>query len=127
VAIKKLAASVDFPLTKLYVVYGSKRSAHSIAYMYGFWNNKRIVLYDTLLSGEGKEKVIKECAEAADEMNDKDKARAMSNDEVVAVLGHELRHWALWHTMINPIIAELNILLMLTVFAYFYRWKLLFQ
>ncbi|CAJ0593532.1 unnamed protein product [Cylicocyclus nassatus] len=127
VAIEKLAASVDFPLTKLYVVYGSKRSAHSNAYMYGFWNNKRIVLYDTLLSGEEKEKVIKECAEAADEMNDKDKARGMSNDEVVAVLGHELGHWALWHTMINLIIAELNILLMLTVFAYFYRWKLLFQ
>lgn len=31
---------------------GSKRSAHSNAYMYGIWNNKRIVLYDTLLSEE---------------------------------------------------------------------------
>ncbi|KHJ95043.1 peptidase, M48 family [Oesophagostomum dentatum] len=144
VAIEKLAASVHFPLTKLYVVYGSKRSAHSNAYMYGFWNNKRIVLYDTLLSGEEKEKVIKECAEAAEEMNDKDKvktviskmnqvadawfqARGMSNDEVVAVLGHELGHWALWHTLINLVIAELNILLMLSVFAYFYRWKLLYK
>lgn len=41
--------------------------------MYGFWNNKRIVLYDTLLSGEEKEKVIKECAEAAQDMTEKDK------------------------------------------------------
>ncbi|VDL79088.1 unnamed protein product [Nippostrongylus brasiliensis] len=72
-AIEKLAASVKFPLTKLYVVYGSKRSAHSNAYMYGFWNNKRIVLYDTLLSGDEKEKVMKECAEAAEEMTEKDK------------------------------------------------------
>ncbi|KAL6729188.1 hypothetical protein Aduo_000265 [Ancylostoma duodenale] len=127
VAIEKLAASVNFPLTKLYVVYGSKRSAHSNAYMYGFWNNKRIVLYDTLLSGEEKEKVIKECAEAAEEMNGKDKARGMSNDEVVAVLGHELGHWALWHTLINLVITELNILLMLSVFAYFYRWELLYE
>lgn len=29
---------------------GSKRSAHSNAYMYGLWNNKRIVLFDTLVA-----------------------------------------------------------------------------
>lgn len=29
---------------------GSKRSSHSNAYLYGFWNNKRIVLYDTLIA-----------------------------------------------------------------------------
>ncbi|KIH49806.1 hypothetical protein ANCDUO_20118, partial [Ancylostoma duodenale] len=51
----------------------------------------------------------------------------MSNDEVVAVLGHELGHWALWHTLINLVITELNILLMLSVFAYFYRWELLYE
>ena len=28
---------------------GSKRSAHSNAYFYGFFKNKRIVLYDTLI------------------------------------------------------------------------------
>ncbi|PIO62402.1 peptidase, M48 family [Teladorsagia circumcincta] len=95
--------------------------------MYGFWNNKRIVLYDTLLSGEEKEKVIEICAEAAADMTEKDKARGMSNDEVVAVLGHELGHWALWHTLINLVIAELNILFMLAVFAYFYRWVFLYE
>lgn len=51
----------------------------------------------------------------------------MTNDEVVAVLGHELGHWALWHTLINLVIAELNILFMLAVFAYFYRWELLYE
>ncbi|KAK6033826.1 peptidase, M48 family [Cooperia oncophora] len=127
VAIEKLAASQKFPLTKLYVVYGSKRSAHSNAYMYGFWNSKRIVLYDTLLSGEEKEKVMAQCAEAAAEMTDKDKARGMTNDEVVGVLGHELGHWALWHSIINLVIAEINIFFMLAVFAYFYRWELLYK
>jgi STE24 endopeptidase len=34
--ISALAKRVDFPLTKLYVVDGSKRSAHSNAYFYGF-------------------------------------------------------------------------------------------
>jgi len=33
----------------MYYCLGSKRSAHSNAYMYGFHKNKRIVLFDTLL------------------------------------------------------------------------------
>lgn len=64
-AIEELAGSLKFPLTKLFVVDGSTRSAHSNAYMYGFFKNKRIVLYDTL---------IEQCKE----------------DQVVAVLAHEL-------------------------------------
>lgn len=47
--IEQLAGSLSFPLKKLFVVDGSKRSGHSNAYMYGFGKNKRIVLYDTLL------------------------------------------------------------------------------
>ena len=78
--IEELAASIDFPLYKLFVVEGlyssdrlknaqrstrplvqdvyystviffagSKRSSHSNAYFYGFFKNKRIVLFDTLL------------------------------------------------------------------------------
>lgn len=34
--IEALASRVDFPLTKLFVVDGSKRSAHSNAYFYGW-------------------------------------------------------------------------------------------
>ena len=49
--IENLAKSVGFPLYKLYVVEGSKRSVHSNAYMYGFYKNKRIVLFDTLIEG----------------------------------------------------------------------------
>ncbi|XP_022757437.1 CAAX prenyl protease 1 homolog isoform X4 [Durio zibethinus] len=47
--IEKLASSLNFPLKKLFVVDGSTRSSHSNAYMYGFYKNKRIVLYDTLI------------------------------------------------------------------------------
>jgi len=31
------------------IIPGSKRSSHSNAYFYGFFKNKRIVLFDTLL------------------------------------------------------------------------------
>jgi STE24 endopeptidase len=36
-AIEELASSVNFPLTKLFTVDGSRRSAHSNAYFYGFF------------------------------------------------------------------------------------------
>ena len=47
--IEDLASGLDYPLKKIFVVDGSTRSSHSNAYMYGFYKNKRIVLFDTLL------------------------------------------------------------------------------
>ncbi|ETW09903.1 hypothetical protein H310_00342 [Aphanomyces invadans] len=91
-AIEALAASVSFPLTKLFVCDGSKRSGHSNAYLFGFFNNKRIVLYDTLLE-------------------------QATQDEVVAILGHELGHWKKWHTVQNLIVQQLYILAMFSVFG----------
>ncbi|KAF0705819.1 hypothetical protein AaE_014367 [Aphanomyces astaci] len=91
-AIEALAASVAFPLTKLFVCDGSKRSSHSNAYLFGLFNNKRIVLFDTLLT-------------------------QASNAEVVAVVGHELGHWKLWHTVQNLVVQQVYIVAMFVVFA----------
>ena len=69
-AIEELAVRIDFPLTKLLVVEGSKRSSHSNAYFYGFYKNKKIVLFDTLLSEDvmpKKEDSEVEKAEEAEE------------------------------------------------------------
>ncbi|KAL3678742.1 hypothetical protein R1sor_021698 [Riccia sorocarpa] len=84
--IEKLASSLNFPLKKLFVIDGSTRSSHSNAYMYGFFNSKRIVLYDTL---------IQQCKE----------------EEVVAVLAHELGHWKLSHTMYSFVAMQVLTLL----------------
>jgi len=51
--IEALAGEINFPLYKLFVVEGSKRSSHSNAYFYGFFRFKRIVLFDTLLEKSG--------------------------------------------------------------------------
>ena len=61
------------------MIDGSIRSSHSNAYMYGFYNSKRIVLYDTLLS------------------------QCQDQEEVVAVIAHELGHWKLSHTMYSSV------------------------
>ena len=103
--IEDLAASLSFPLTKLQVVIGSKRSSHSNAYFYGFGKNKRIVLFDTLLIPElrpvvEKDKEGQDGDEGADATDTTDTAAegekkdvGCTIDEVVAVLSHELGHW----------------------------------
>ena len=77
--IEKLAASIHFPLYKLFVVEGSKRSSHSNAYFYGFFKFKRIVLFDTLLEESEREKLkteeekAKEAEKAESEKEEKEK------------------------------------------------------
>jgi STE24 endopeptidase len=68
-----LAKKLKFPLHELFVIDGSKRSAHSNAYFFGLPWKKHIVIYDTLIEKS-------------------------SPEEVVAVLAHELGHWSLGHT-----------------------------
>lgn len=71
--VEGLARRLNFPLKELYVIDGSKRSAHSNAYFYGLPWKKHIVIYDTLIEKS-------------------------ETEEVVAVLSHELGHWSLGHT-----------------------------
>merc|ERR1711934_767638 len=47
--IESLAKTVGFPLRKLFVMDGSKRSSHSNAFLFGFGSNQSIVLFDTLV------------------------------------------------------------------------------
>lgn len=71
-AIMAYARSIDFPLTRIFVMDGSKRSAKSNAFFTGFGKNKRIVLYDTLV-------------------------KEQTTDELVAVLAHEMGHYKKKH------------------------------
>lgn len=67
-----LLERIGFSSKGLYVMDASKRSAKGNAYMTGFGKNKRIVLFDTLLS-------------------------KMTPEETEAVLAHELGHYKLHH------------------------------
>ncbi|XP_067224149.1 CAAX prenyl protease 1 homolog [Chanodichthys erythropterus] len=135
--IESMARSIYFPLTKIYVVEGSKRSSHSNAYFYGFFKNKRIVLFDTLLedysplnqsgekepgTGEENEAVVNES-----KSKPKNKKQGCSNPEVLAVLGHELGHWKLGHTVKNIVISQMNSFLCFFLFAVLIGQKELFM
>lgn len=130
--IEELAKSIDFPLTKLYVVEGSKRSSHSNAYFYGFFKNKRIVLFDTLLAdyspvnadkkeGESSklETKVGDSGEATkvEENTKGHKKTGCNNEEILAVLSHELGHWKLGHILKNLVISQVNSFLCFAAFG----------
>ena len=72
--VERLAQATGFAVRDVFVMDGSKRSAHGNAYMTGFGAGKRIVFFDTLLS-------------------------ALQPGEVEAVLAHELGHYRLRHIL----------------------------
>mmetsp|Transcript_27667 Transcript_27667/g.38113 ORF Transcript_27667/g.38113 Transcript_27667/m.38113 type:complete len:472 (-) Transcript_27667:1008-2423(-) len=92
-AIENLSKRVSFPLTQVFQVDGSRRSAHSNAYFYGFFKSKRIVLYDTLL-------------------------KQVNLDELLAILGHEIGHWKLWHTVQGFFISQLYTFCLFLAFSF---------
>jgi STE24 endopeptidase len=80
--IENYAQSVGFELRNIFVIDGSKRSTKANAYFSGFGKEKRITLYDTLV-------------------ND------LSEDEVVAVLAHEVGHYKHKHIIFNLVASVL--------------------
>ncbi len=72
--IRGLAQRCGFTLNGLFVMDGSKRSAHGNAYFTGFGKSRRIVFFDTLLS-------------------------RLNADEIEAVLAHELGHFKRHHIL----------------------------
>jgi STE24 endopeptidase len=73
-SILDLAKRCDFTLSGLFMMDGSKRSAHGNAYFTGFGRNRRIVFFDTLLA-------------------------RLTPNEIVAVLAHELGHFKHHHVI----------------------------
>jgi STE24 endopeptidase len=118
-SIEELAASLKFPLGQLFVVEGSKRSHHSNAYFTGLWGVKRIVLFDTLLLNKG----LKDDSTLAED----EKGKGCSDEEILAVLAHELGHWKLGHMTKNIIIMQVQMFLIFMMFAYLFKFPALYQ
>lgn len=72
--IQAFAGEVGFKLDNIYVIDGSKRSTKANAYFTGLGPKKRVVLYDTLI-------------------------KELSEEEIVAVLAHEIGHYKKRHTL----------------------------
>ena len=77
----------------IFVIDGSKRSSHGNAYFSGFGKNKRIVFYDTLLE-------------------------SLNDDELEAVLAHELGHFKRKHIVKGMAISFATTLIALAILAW---------
>jgi len=90
--IEEFAVKTGFKLKNIYVIDGSKRSTKANAYFSGFGPRKRIVLYDTLQN-------------------------ELTDEEIVAVLAHEIGHYKKKHILFTLILSVLLTGLMLFLFS----------
>jgi STE24 endopeptidase len=77
-SISNYAQTVGFNLKNIFVIDGSKRSTKANAYFSGFGSEKRVTLFDTLIT-------------------------ELDEDEIVAVLAHEVGHYKRKHIIFNLI------------------------
>lgn len=91
-SIQAFASNAGFNLKDIYVIDGSKRSTKANAYFSGFGPKKRIVLYDTLL-------------------------KEFSDEEITAVLAHEIGHYRKKHVLMSLILSILLTGFMLFLFS----------
>jgi len=82
-AIEEYSQKVRFPLDNIFVIDGSKRSAKSNAFFSGIGKKKKIVLYDTLIENH-------------------------TNEELVAVLAHEVGHFKKKHIVSGYVLSILQ-------------------
>ena len=92
--ISDYAATVGFQLDKIFVIDGSKRSTKANAYFSGFGSEKRVTLYDTLIE-------------------------QLTEEEIVAVLAHEVGHYKRKHIIYNLIAGTLTTGFTLWLFSLF--------
>lgn len=81
--IEEFSTKVGFQLDNIYIMDGSKRSTKANAFFSGLGPRKRIVLYDTLVS-------------------------ELSEEEIVAVLAHEVGHQKRKHILKSTVISLLS-------------------
>ena len=92
--IQEYARKVGFELRQIFVIDGSRRSTKANAYFSGFGNQRRVTLYDTLI-------------------------KDLNEQEVVAVLAHEVGHYKKKHTLAGTILSLLQVGLMLYILSLF--------
>jgi STE24 endopeptidase len=90
--IESFATTAGFKIKNIYVIDGSKRSTKANAYFSGFGPKKRIVLFDTLM-------------------------KEFSEEEIVAVLAHEIGHYRKRHVLKSLLSSVLVTGIMLFLFS----------
>ncbi|MDB4835237.1 M48 family metallopeptidase [Cyclobacteriaceae bacterium] len=99
-AIEEYCKTVNFPLTNLFVIDGSKRSTKANAYFSGMGKKKKVVLFDTLIANH-------------------------TTEELVAVLAHEIGHYKRNHIKQTFVLSIVQMGVMLFLLSFFVNNPLL--
>ena len=94
--IQNYAKKIGYSLKNIYVIDGSKRSTKANAFFSGLGPRKTIALYDTLIEKH-------------------------SNEELVAILAHEVGHFKKKHILVSMVISILQMGLMIFLFEQFIK------
>lgn len=94
ITIETFSQKVGFKLDNIFEIDGSKRSSRANAYFTGIGPKKRIVLYDNLIN-------------------------QLSENEIIAVLAHEIGHYKHKHTLSGVLISVLQMGIMLFILSLF--------
>jgi len=100
--IMNYAKQVNFPIKNVFVMDASKRSSKSNAFFTGFGKNKRIVLFDTLITNH-------------------------TADEILTILAHEVGHYKKHHIIQGTIISYIESGIMLYLLSLFIDTKGLYD
>lgn len=100
--IHELAKRVNFGMAGIFTIDGSKRSSHSNAFFAGIGAMRRIVLFDTLVEKH-------------------------SEDEIVAVIAHEMGHNVKKHIQRSLVLSSVVTLILFYVLAYCLTWPTFFS
>jgi len=101
---KRLSTLTDrckFPNRGIFVIDGSRRSKHSNAYFTGIGKVRRIVIFDTLID-------------------------SLQENEIEAVLAHEIGHWKFGHIRKRFAIVALSSLILFAIIGFMLGWESLF-
>ncbi|MCP3942892.1 MAG: M48 family metallopeptidase [Desulfobacteraceae bacterium] len=101
-AILRYAASINFSLSNIFVMDGSKRSGKSNAFFTGFGKNKRIVLFDTLI----KQQNIK---------------------QLVSIIAHEMGHFKKKHIVKRLVVSIIQMGIIFFLLSLFISQESLFH
>jgi len=100
--IRRLMKEANLSVKGVFQMDAGKRSRHTNAYFTGLGRTKRIVLFDTLLDSH-------------------------TEDEILAILSHEIGHWQKGHIIKQLVLLETISLFGLFVVARLIEWPLLYQ
>jgi len=127
--LEALLQRCGFRSNGMYVMDGSRRSAHGNAYFTGFGGNKRIVFFDTLLEGLDASEVEAVLAHELGHYKRRHVVKRLFASAVTALLGLSLLGWLSAHDWFysglgvdpaSPALALALFILILPVFAVFF-------